>query len=162
MPCCCEGQRWHLATAWCNQHVPWVQISVDQRGRPRSAIQVLRRYNTTCRPAFGSYSRAQYPPSAPFLPPYCRLVSSPQQGSCSRAQMCTEGHDSGVLAACRVGNKFDWSLAVHPYGIPTNSDWGLVQPYQAFTFAGVLPSCLLYAVPASLRLLITLILQPGP
>ncbi|KAK9813417.1 hypothetical protein WJX73_007443 [Symbiochloris irregularis] len=35
----------------------------------------------------------------------------------------------------KVGTSFDWSLAVHAYGIPTSSDWGLREPYQAYTFS---------------------------
>ena len=34
----------------------------------------------------------------------------------------------------QVGTQIDWSVAVHPYGKPTASDWGLRQPYQAYTF----------------------------
>lgn len=39
-----------------------------------------------------------------------------------------------LLPLCRIGTSFDWSVAVHAYGIPLSSDWGLTVPYGAYTF----------------------------
>ncbi|KAK9787465.1 hypothetical protein WJX73_000506 [Symbiochloris irregularis] len=35
----------------------------------------------------------------------------------------------------QVGTSFDWSVVVHAYGNPATTNWGLRQPYQAYTFA---------------------------
>ncbi|KAK9787472.1 hypothetical protein WJX73_006388 [Symbiochloris irregularis] len=34
-----------------------------------------------------------------------------------------------------LNNSIDWSVVVHPYGDPATSNWQLVAPYQAYTFA---------------------------
>ena len=43
----------------------------------------------------------------------------------------------------QLGTSIDWSLALHPYGLPLSTgDWELKQPYSAFTFSAPVSSSL--------------------